>query len=175
MDPFIAEIILFAGNFAPRGWAFCNGQLLSIAEHSALFSILGTTYGGDGRSTFALPDLRGRTPIHSGRGPGLSAHNLGQMGGSENTTLTVANMPSHSHGMVAVTSPGTTNSPENAFLGAYGTSAPPSGPYATDGTATSMNGKTIGNTGNSQPVANMQPYIAMNYIIALQGIFPSRN
>ena len=193
MDPFIGEIVLFAGNFAPRAWAFCDGQLLAISTHSALFSILGTTYGGDGRTTFALPDLRGRTPVHPGHGPGLSNYNLGQRGGVETVTLTVNQMPSHSH---SVTSSGGNNDvlmsgiagvrdtpqagdvPAGASFGpgisatkvnAYG---PPTNPVVSQ---TLNPGITVLNQGGSQSHTNLQPFLAINYIIALQGIFPSRN
>jgi len=141
MDPFLAQIILFGGNFAPRGWAFCDGQLLAINQYQALFSLLGTTFGGDGRTTFALPDLRGRAPIHAGSGPGLTTRRLGEKGGTETNQLNSLQLPAHGH-------PLATGIP----LG--GTSA---------------------NVGNNQPVNNMPPYLAVNYIIAIQGTFPSRN
>lgn len=159
-EPYIGQITLFAGNFAPRGWAFCEGQLLSIAQNTALFSILGTTYGGDGRVTFALPDLRGRVPLHPGQGPGLSSYSLGEAAGTETVTLTEAEMPTHSHSMViSTTQPGGTAKAIEGEL----TPNPIVAPNA------------VGNTGGSQPHPNMQPYLALNYIIALQGIFPSRN
>ena len=175
MEPFIAQIILFGGNFAPRGWAFCDGQLLPIAENSALFSILGTTYGGDGRTTFALPDLRGRAPIHAGNGPGLSDHRLGSRAGTENNTLTTAQIPSHNHApqLHAVSEDGTTQVPTDANH-ADDTRGQP---YKPGGTLVNMATDSISssNVGGNQPISNMQPYLAMNYIIALQGIFPSRN
>lgn len=166
MEPFLGEIILFAGNFAPRGWAFCEGQLLPINANQALFSILGTTYGGDGRTTFALPDLRGRAPISSGTGPGLSTHQLGQKGGTESNSLTVNQMPSHNHtvGVPTSTSPGGETS---GFLGA-------SSIYAEEHNA-SYGGVTMTHNGAGIPVNNLQPYLAINYIVALQGVFPSRN
>ena len=123
MDPFIGEIVMFGGNFAPRGWAFCDGQLLAIASNTALFSVLGTTYGGDGRTTFALPDLRGRVPIHPGHGPGLSAYALGQKGGTETVTLTQNQMPSHSHVAIANSTGGTANINATAVLHADSTGA----------------------------------------------------
>ena len=165
-EPFIGSIILFAGNFAPRGWAFCNGQLLPIAQNTALFSILGTTYGGNGQTTFALPDLRGRVPLHPGTGPGLSQYTLGQSAGAETITLTSSEMPAHTHVQPASNGDQTTNRP-NAAVPARG------GVYAgtTDGSALDPTSPA----GGSQPHSNLQPYLAVNYIIALEGIFPSRN
>ena len=173
MDPFIGEIVMFGGTFAPRSWAYCDGQLLSISQNTALFSILGTTYGGDGRTTFALPDLRGRTAVHPGRGPGLQSIKLGQQGGNEYHTLTIAQMPEHSHsGAIKVSSdagdddvPGT-----NASIGAseiFVESAP--------NTALATGSVTILPTGGNQQFYIRNPFLGINYIIALQGIFPSRN
>ena len=171
MDPFIGEIIMFAGNFAPRGWAFCDGQLLSISTNTALFSILGTTYGGDGRSTFGLPDLRGRVSVHPGQGPGLSSRRLGEKAGRETVTLSVAQLPAHNHPQNATSSNAETGSPTNGLLGTF-----PGPAYDSDGTAdTQMKSTSIGDTGGGQDHDNMQPYQCVNYIIALQGIFPSRN
>jgi microcystin-dependent protein len=168
MNPFIGEIIMFGGNFAPRGWAFCSGQLLPISQYTALFSILGTTYGGDGRTTFALPDLRGRVAIAQGRGPGLSNYSLGQRGGTETNTLTVAQMPSHNH---IVSMPVSTDSAEEN-AGYLGSSAI----YTEDPTAgKNYPGVTVANTGSGTPVNNMGPFAAVSYIIALVGVFPSRN
>jgi microcystin-dependent protein len=169
-SPFIAEIVIFGGNFAPRSWAFCDGQLLSIASNQALFSILGTTYGGDGRNTFGLPELRGRASMHAGQGPGLSNRNLGQKGGSETNTLTVPNLPSHTHPLAnnAVDDdPNTTNIQGNALAngGSYSSATPDASTKPT----------TSGSTGSGAAVNNMQPYLCMYYIIALQGLFPSRN
>jgi len=177
MEPFIGMIVAFGGNFAPRGWALCDGQLLSINSHSALFSILGTTYGGDGVSTFALPDLRGRVAIHPGRGPGLSSYNLGQKGGTETVTLTTNQMPSHKHTLQASTSNGNQNQPGNHSLAAYGTPGPPvaSGPYSDQAANTSMNSSGMSNTGGGQPFNILQPYQAVNFIIALVGTYPSRS
>ncbi|MEP7144855.1 MAG: tail fiber protein [Ferruginibacter sp.] len=172
MEAFLASIIIFCGNFAPRGWALCNGQILSIAQNTALFSLLGTTFGGDGVSTFALPDLRGRVPVHAGQGPGLSTYELGQPGGSENTSLLLSNLPPHSHSLNAVSEAGTTSAPSGAFLGNTGALDKE---YRASGTAVTMNQGAIGATGSSQPFNNLQPYLAVNFIIALQGIFPSRN
>ena len=170
--PILGEIKMFAGNFAPQGYAFCNGQLLPIAQNAALFSLLGTTYGGDGQTTFALPDLRGRAPIHAGNGPGLTNRNLGQTGGAETNTLTVAQLPAHNHSVVAVSTPGNQTSPTNnlpADTNLFDNE------YSNASGNTTMNSSMIGNTGNGQPVDNMQPYTTIHYIIALQGIFPSPN
>jgi len=174
-EAFIGEIKMFAGNFAPRGWALCDGQLLAIAQNQALFSILGTTYGGDGRTTFALPDLRGRVAIHPGNGPGLSSYNLGQKGGSETTTLTVNNLPPHNHS-VSVSNP--VNDDE-------ATSDDPTGKYPavsgenmyteTTNAEGAVPNVTVSNTGGGQSFNKIPPYATVNYIICLQGIFPSRN
>jgi len=168
MDPFIGQVILFGGNFAPRGWAFCEGQLLAISSHSALFSILGTIYGGDGRTSFALPDLRGRTAIQQGNGPGLSDRRLGQRGGNYQNIMTNQNMPSHNH---IVTMPNSTAPGGEDEPGAIG-AAPI---YSEDAANASYPGVSAGFTGGQQPINNMQPYIAVNYIIALVGTYPSRN
>ena len=168
MDPFIAEIIMFGGNFAPRGWAFCDGQLLPISSNSALFSILGTTYGGDGRTTFALPDLRGRVSMHPGNGPGLSSRRLGEKGGSEHNTLTVNQLPSHNHALAAKEEANAAD-PNGSFIAGTGSNA-----FGTTADKT-MNAAAIGNTGGGQSVNNIQPFECVNYIIALVGVFPSRN
>ena len=168
MDPFIAEIIMFGGNFAPRGWAFCDGQLLPISSNSALFSILGTTYGGDGRTTFALPDLRGRVSMHPGNGPGLSSRRLGEKGGTEHNTLTTAQLPAHNHALAAKEEANAAD-PSGSFIAGTGSNA-----FGTTAGVT-MNAAAIGNTGGGQSVNNIQPYECVNYIIALVGVFPSRN
>ncbi|HTJ74932.1 MAG TPA: tail fiber protein [Acidimicrobiales bacterium] len=167
-DPFLAQIMMFGGNFAPRGWALCNGQILSIAQNTALFSLLGTTFGGNGQTTFALPDLRGRVPVHPGQGPGLSQVTLGQAGGAEVVTLLQTQMPGHGHGVAASNGTATASRPSNNFLAAGGSYA-----TATDGTV--MNPGMIQSSGGNQPHENRQPYLGVNFIIALQGIFPSRN
>jgi len=171
-EPFIAEIRIFAGNFAPRSWAFCNGQLLPVAQNTALFSLIGTTYGGDGRTTTALPNLQGRAPMHPGRGPGLTSRHLGERGGVETVTLTEAQMPNHNHTLMSSSSPGTTFSPtDNSVLArSVGGNAFDD----TDNLNSSLNEGTITETGGSQAHNNMQPYLAINYIIALQGLYPSR-
>jgi len=164
---------MFAGNFAPRGWAFCNGQLLSISQNTALFSILGTTYGGDGRTTFGLPDLRGRVPIQPGQGPGLSNYVLGQKAGTENVTLTQNQLPSHNHAVNAVAEGGNQASPEGNLPAVESTGT--SKDYSDAAATSQMNPGMVGNTGGNQPFSVVQPYQCVNYIIALQGIFPSRN
>jgi microcystin-dependent protein len=171
MDPFIGEIIMFAGNFAPQGWAFCDGQLLPISQNQALFAILGTTYGGNGQTTFALPDLRGRVPVHPGQGPGLGSYSLGQKAGSENVTLNVTQIPGHTHTF----SPGCSTDPPNSNTPANSVPAidDSAQTYNTEANA-SMRPANSSSVGGSQPHDNMQPYNCVNFIIALQGIFPSR-
>ncbi len=198
VDPLLGSISMFGGNFAPRGWALCNGQLLPIAQNTALFSLLGTTYGGDGRTTFALPDLRGRAPISSGHGPGLSQRNLGSRSGEEYHTLTTLEMPSHNH----LTSNTTTTdqhvllSTETAVNETPQAGDIPAIANFTSGIATNtvrsfgpqtsgktVNGQTLSgnaglsilNNGGNQAHNNMQPYLTINYIIALVGVFPSRS
>jgi microcystin-dependent protein len=169
MEPFIGQIMMFAGNFAPRGWATCDGQLLAISSNSALFSLLGTTYGGDGRTTFGLPDLRGRVPMHAGSGPGLSPRRLGEKGGAETVTLTVAQLPSHNHGVTASAPPAdaripTGKRPASTEGASYGA-----------GQAAAMAADMVTPTGGSQAHDNMPPFGCINYVIALQGVYPSRN
>lgn len=181
MEPFIGQIMMFGGNFAPRGWALCDGQLLAISQNSALFSILGTTYGGDGRTTFGLPDLRGRVPLHPGSGPGLSPRQLGQKGGTEDTTLSVGQLPAHGH-TVAVpgtSAAGNTASPADAQMAAIqagkGKKVPES-PYNQGGPADAgMLPFQTGDTGSNAAHDNMPPFQGVNFIIALVGIYPSRN
>lgn len=167
-EPFIGQIVMFAGNFAPRSWAFCSGQILSIAQNTALFAILGTTYGGNGQTTFALPDLRGRVPMHFGQGPGLSNRNLGEMGGQETVTLLQTQMPQHSHQVAASSEDATTGKPGAAVPAAGGA-------YAATSDGTTMSPSMIGPAGGGQPHGNIQPYTVVNFIIALLGVFPSRN
>lgn len=170
-EPFIGEIRLFAGNFAPRGWALCNGQLLPISQYTALFAILGTTYGGDGRVTFALPDLRGRAPIHAGQGPGLSNRRLGQRGGQEDVTLAVEELPPHSHQAVGSANRTSSTTPAGSVWGSTGRTRL----YAAPGAPANMSPAAIANTGAGMSHENMPPYLVINYIIALQGLFPPRN
>lgn len=171
-EPFLAEIKIFAGNFAPHGYAFCNGQLLPIAQNTALFSLIGTTYGGDGRSTTALPDLRGRAPMHPGRGPGLTSRRLGEQSGVETVTLTEAQLPNHSHTPRAAEDRGEDDEPVNAFPAA-GT---PGAPFykASPAALVDMAPQALPAVGGGLPHNNMQPYLTLNFIIALVGLYPSR-
>jgi len=169
MNPYLGEIRIFAGNFAPQGWALCNGQLLPISNNAALFSLLGTYYGGDGVSTFALPNLQSRVPVGQGQGPKLSPYVLGQQGGTENVTLTAQQMPQHNHTMGTLSSAGTAARP-NANLLAQSTAGNVYGPAPSDGS--SLNTAAIGSAGSSHPHANIQPYLALTFIIALQGVYP---
>ncbi len=181
-QPYIAEIRLFAGNFAPAGWAFCDGSLLSISENDALFALIGTTYGGDGQSTFGLPDLRGRVPIGAGQGAGLSNRAIGEMLGQETVTLTTANMPSHSHIGRTVVNNGNasasvpTASSSIATSGIFsGRSFLPNLSYNSDTPDILLQTVTTSSVGNSTPIDNRKPRLGLNYIISLYGIFPSPN
>lgn len=200
MEPFIGQIMPFVGNFAIRGWAMCNGQLMSIAENTALFSIIGTTYGGDGRTTFALPDLRGRVPMHFGNGPGLTSRQLGQRLGTEYNILNILQLPSHNHSAAVsninvgvelkvssadataqIPTAGASLAAANEVNGRnldpvqMYNEATPDISLGGVTTATSGGTVTVGNTGGNQSVNNMQPSLGVNYLIALQGIFPSRS
>jgi microcystin-dependent protein len=167
--PFIAEIRIFPYNFAPRNWAFCNGQLLSIAQNTALFSLLGTNYGGNGITTFALPNFQGSGPVHAGQGPGLSNYAVGEQGGAPTVTLLTTQIPQHSHAANAVSGPGNQQTPVgNVWAGAT------QKPYATTSNA-QMNPGALQVSGGSQPHNNLPPYLVLNFCIALFGIFPSRN
>lgn len=174
MEPFLGEIRLFAGNFAPRGWALCYGQLLSISQNAALFSLLGTTYGGDGRTTFGLPDLRGRVPVHEGQGPGLTPRTLGERSGSEAVTLLATQLPAHTHALAASTANATSqvargNLPAFTYVDAVTTL------YANeDGGTVAMAPGAIAPTGSGLPHENRMPTLALNFIIAVEGIYPSR-
>ena len=169
-EPFLGQITHFAGNFAPRGWAFCEGQLLPISQNTALFSLLGTIYGGDGRTTFALPDLRGRAMIGPGRGPGLTPFTVGQKGGAETETLTTNQLPSHTHALHGETARASTNNPEGGML-----ALPSENIYAAPAAADNkvMAAESIVNTGGGQAFSIRDPYLAIWPIIALVGIFPS--
>lgn len=176
--PYIGEIIMFAGNFAPVGWALCQGQLMPISDYDALYELLGTTYGGDGDTTFALPDLRGRLPVGQGHGPGLSNYVIGQQLGVEAVTLTAAQLPPHSHPVAAVNGPGGANVPAgNVLLSVLGGQAGSGqfqvAAYAPAADQTHLNVSTIGLAGGSQPHENRQAYLSINYLIALEGLFPS--
>lgn len=164
-EAFIGEIRMFGGNFPPLGWAFCDGQLLSIAENTALFALIGTTYGGDGQTTFALPDLRGRIPLHQGNG-----YAMGQVGGSETVTLILNQTPAHSHVPTAQSGTGVQSSPTNGVWAASSLNQ-----FTTNSPNVAMNAAAVGIAGGSQPHDNMMPFLVLSYIIALEGLFPSRN
>lgn len=167
-DPFVAEIRIFPFNFAPRGWAWCDGQLLPLSQNTALFSLLGTTYGGNGMSNFALPDLQGRAPMHPGQGPGLSLHDLGETGGSETVTLLESEIPAHPHTLSTSIRPADSLSPSTLAVGT-GNNA-----YAPPGNATLASSQALAPAGSGQPHNNMQPYLTFYFCIALQGVFPPR-
>jgi microcystin-dependent protein len=179
--PFVGTIIIFGGNFAPLGWAFCNGQTVAISQYAALFNLIGTMYGGNGTTTFNLPDLRSRVPIHQGQGTGLSNYVIGSMAGSESITLTTAQAPQHTHLVSTVSgTPGNQPSPSNTYFMADegGTSAEgPANAYVAGGSGTqqAMASASIGSAGGSQPHNNIQPVLAVNYVIALQGIYPTQS
>lgn len=164
-QPYVGEIRMFAGNFAPAGWMFCEGQLLPISEYETLFNLIGTTYGGDGQSTFALPDLRGRLPMHQGNG-----FTLAETGGVEEVTLTVSQIPAHSHPLLANASPGTNAAPQNSVMAKTTTGFL----YINENTTGNMAATAIGPVGGSQPHNNFQPYLCVDFIISLFGIFPSQ-
>ncbi len=160
---------MFAGNFAPRGWALCDGQLLAVSQNDALFSLFGTIYGGDGRTTFGLPDLRGRVPVPSGSGPGLSARNIGQKSGAESVTLVSTQLPSHTHPLQGSTDAATSRNPSgNVFARTSGDA------YGSDFSASNMNGAAVGDRGGNQSHTNLMPFQVVNFIVALVGIYPSR-
>jgi microcystin-dependent protein len=171
MNPFLGEIRIFSGNFAPKGWAFCNGQLLAIQSNTALFSLIGTFYGGNGTSTFALPNLQSRAPIHQGQGLGLSPYNVGQVGGNENISLLTQQMPQHNHTVAVLGVNGGSNKAINNYL-ADSTGGNVYTPGPANGT---LNTQAVSFQGNSQPHNNIQPYLAVSFIIAIVGIFPPRN
>jgi microcystin-dependent protein len=177
-EPFIGEIRMVGFNYAPQNWALCNGQLLPISQYAALFSLLGTYYGGNGTTSFALPDLRGRVPLSMGQGAGLSNYEIGQNGGTEAVTLVQPQMPAHSHSVAVNNSLGSTANPTNAFPAEFYT-GDPRNPSLINGYATSSNANlaptAVSTVGGSQPHENRQPYLAVNFIIALYGIFPPRN
>jgi microcystin-dependent protein len=169
-QPFVGEIRIFAGSFAPTGWALCDGQLMPISQNTALFSLLGTAYGGDGRSTFALPDLRGRVPVHVGQGPGLTERLWGEVLGSEAHTLSVGEIPVHTHPLGASAANGSSDAPAGGVM-ARSPAAVPQYAAVAD---TTLAASAVSPTGGGQPHNNMQPYLTLNFIIALQGFFPSR-
>lgn len=172
-DPFVAEIRIFPFNFAPKGWAWCDGQVLPLAQNTALFSLLGTTYGGNGTSTFALPNLQGRAPMHPGQGPGLSLHDLGETGGSETVTLLESEVPAHAHALRANDSIAELQRPANTVSLSRSVNA-----YAyqivTNANTVALSGSALAPAGGDQPHNNLMPYLTFNFCIALQGVFPPR-
>lgn len=172
-DPFIAEIRMFGGNFAPRGWAFCDGQVISIAQNTALFSLVGTTYGGNGQTNFALPNLQGRAPMHWGSGPGLAQRNIGQTGGTETVTLAQNQMPFHTHTLYGDSGTPSTDVPSNT--GYPGTPDWVLPYQSSANNLVDMANQALVPVGGNQPHNNMQPYLAVNFIIALEGIYPARS
>ena len=181
MDPLLAMIFAFGSNFAPQGYLFCSGQLLAIASNTAVFSLLGTTYGGNGTTNFALPDLRGRAPIGQGQGPGLNNYVLGQAAGTETVSILISNLPSHTHAFNVNNAAGTTGIPGTTTYLSKGPSTG-SGPnatvldiYTTAAPNTTLAANAVGLTGSSVPMSNLQPYLAISYVIAMFGIFPTRN
>ncbi|MFA5836995.1 MAG: tail fiber protein [Bellilinea sp.] len=171
-DPFVAEIRIFGFNFAPKGWAFCDGQLLPLSQNTALFSLLGITYGGDGKSNFALPDLQGRAPMHPGQGPGLSLHDLGETGGSDTVTLLESEIPAHYHPLLAANEVGDYPAPGGASFSRVTTDAI----YQSDTNTNlvSMSDQALAPVGGDMPHNNLQPYLTMSFCIAMQGVFPPR-
>jgi microcystin-dependent protein len=170
-DPFVGEIRMFAGNFPPAGWAFCNGQLLPISENDILFQLIGTTYGGDGQETFALPNLQSRVPLHQGQGPGLSNYIIGEAAGVETVTLTTNQIPSHTHGLAVSTAAGTSSTPSNKVLAASNTVSM----YKAGTPVAPMGPSSVALDGGSQPHNNLQPYLAVSFIISLFGYYPTQN
>lgn len=171
MDPYVGEIKVFAGNFAPKGWALCDGTLLSVAQYQALFSIIGATFGGDGKTTFALPNFQGKAPVHQGNGPGLTSRVLGEQGGAASVTLLGTEIPNHTHGINAQTTP-TQGDPAGAI---WASSAAGRGQSIYSPTPNvAMNPLALGTAGGSQPHNNMQPFVAMTFIISLEGVYPSK-
>ncbi len=188
MDPYLAEIRLFGGNFAPRQWMLCQGQILAIGQYDALFALIGTTYGGNGQTTFALPDLRGRRAVHAGQGPGLSDYYLGEMEGSEEVTITQSTMPIHAHpilggievsmGIYGSSSDPDSATPKDSYFATadeniYGT--PGDAQFGAPQITTGFSGMSLAVTGGAQPIGILSPYQALNFIICVEGLFPSRN
>ena len=171
-QPFIGEIRMFAGSFAPAGWAFCDGTPMPISENDALFTLIGTTYGGDGQETFNLPDLRGRAPVHMGQGSGLSNYVIGELAGVEQVTLTTQQIPTHTHALVASTNLAQDTSPNTKVVGQIGGGALP---YIQDVVDSNLSPQAIAPVGGSQPHENMQPFLTISYIISLFGEFPQQN
>jgi len=173
VDPFVAEIRIFPFNFAPKGWAFCDGQILPLSQNTALFSLLGTTYGGDGKSNFALPNMQGNAPMHPGQGPGLSLHDLGETGGSETVSLLESEIPSHSHGLFATVENGTQGTLTTGITLATSVGGALYQKQVNNNLV-NMNDNALAPAGGDQPHNNMQPYLTLNFCIALQGVYPPR-
>lgn len=169
-QPFVGEIRMFGGNFAPAGWAFCSGQLMPISENDTLFTLIGTTYGGDGQQTFGLPDLQGRLPMHMGSGAGLSTRVIGENGGVETVTLTTQQIPIHNHAPLAVAGNGNQATPQNGVWAGAAASS-----YSSSAPNLAMNPSLVGGAGGSQPHENLMPYLAISFIISLFGVFPQQN
>ena len=174
-EPYLGSIVMFAGNFAPRGWAFCAGQLLAIATNTALFSILGTTFGGNGIQTFALPDLRGRAPVGTGQGPGLTNIVIGELAGAEHVTLTTSNMPAHNHLINCDNTGQSSTAPSGMIPGLSDDRTTSLAVYSSNPPNATMNPQMVGSAGGSQQFNIRDPFLGINFIIALEGIFPSRN
>jgi microcystin-dependent protein len=174
-DPFVAEIRIFPFNFAPKGWAFCNGQLLPISQNTALFALLGTFYGGDGKSNFALPNMQGNTPMQQGQGQGLSLRDLGELGGEQSVTLLQSEMPAHNHTAVAATGGGQGSPVSNAWASGLKTGPSLYSPPGANNKDVQMNPQALSLAGGSQPHNNLMPYLTLNFCIALQGVFPPRS
>jgi microcystin-dependent protein len=171
-NPFLAEIRIFPFNFAPKGWAFCDGQILPLSQNTALFSLLGTTYGGDGKSNFALPNMQGNAPMHPGQGPGLSLHDLGETGGSDTVTLLESEIPSHSHGMMAQAAIASSQTPGPTVGFARSKGIAPYNPVTTG--LVNLSDNAVAPAGGDQPHNNLMPYLTLNFCIALQGVYPPR-
>lgn len=177
-NPFVAEIRIFPFNFAPKGWAFCDGQILPLSQNTALFSLLGTTYGGNGRSTFALPNLQGRAPMHPGQGPGLSLHDLGEMSGTDSVTLLQTEMPVHTHAIACLDgsrTKGQIGIPALGILAKSGGASPVNAYTSGASSNAQLNAAAVAPAGGNQPHNNMMPYLTLNFCIALQGVFPPRS
>jgi microcystin-dependent protein len=171
-QPYIGEIRMFGGSFAPAGWAFCDGQLMAISENDTLFNLIGTTYGGDGQETFGIPDLRGRVPIHMGTGPKGTTYTEGEMGGVESVTLSVNQIPAHNHALIASANLAAGTAPASQVAGK--SSGATVSPYGADQPVSSLSPQAVGPAGGSQPHENLQPYACINFIISLFGVYPSQ-